>query len=104
MALQLDYVLSISIEAKNVYAKIEQAITVTKKEIINEETNEIAETLKTCIRVIFYNSKTDRDNNKNPIESKSFLFNDAYILSLQSAYNLLKTHPEFNVATDILEE
>lgn len=103
MALQIDYILSISTEPKTVYAKIEQANTIAKKEIINEETSEIAETLKTYIRVNFYNSQTDRLASKNPIEQKSFVFENQAVSSLATAYNLLKTHSNFTEATDILE-
>lgn len=104
MALQLDYVLTISSEPKTVYVKIEQANSIAKKEVINEETNEIAETLKTYMRVNFYNSEADRRADKNPIEPKSFVFENSAISSLETAYNLLKTHSDFENAIDILEE
>lgn len=101
MALQLDYVLSISNEPKTVYAKIIQANTIVKKEVIDDETGEIAETLKTIINISFYNSKSDRDAEKNPIEQKQFTFENAYISNLESAYILLKTHNDFTNAIDI---
>jgi hypothetical protein len=104
MALQLDYVLSISNEPKTVYAKIEQAITIIKKEIINDETAEIAETLKTNMLVSFYNSKEDREAEKNPIDRIPFTFENQATSSLETAYNLLKTHADFVNAVDILEE
>lgn len=101
MALQLDYLLNISTEPKNVYAKIEQAITIVKKEIVNEETGEIAETLKTNIRVNFFNSQADRLADKLPIDQKPFVFENQAVASLEEAYNLLKTHNEFTNAIDV---
>jgi len=101
MALQLDYVLNISSEPKNVYVKIEQANTIVKKEIIDEDTGELAETLKTYMRVSFYNSQTDRIAEKNPIERKSFIFENQAISSLASSYTLLKTHADFTEAIDV---
>jgi len=101
MALKLDYILRISTEEKEVYAKIEQAQTIAKKEIINEDTGEMAETLKTYMRVNLYNSQDDRDANKNPIQQESFIFASSAISSLETAYNLLKTHDKFTNAIDV---
>lgn len=103
MALQVDYVLSISTEPKTVYAKIDYANTIAKKEVINEDTGEIAETLKTYMSVSFYNSQADRIANKNPIDKIPFVFENQSTSSLASAYILLKTHADFSSAIDILE-
>jgi hypothetical protein len=101
MALQLNYILSISTEPKEVYAKIEYANTIAKKEIINDETGEVAETLKTYMRVSFYNSKADRLAEKKPIDRLPFVFENKAVSSLETAYNLLKTLPEFSGALDV---
>ena len=104
MAIQLDYILSISSEPKTVYAKIDYANTIAKKEVINEETGEIAETLKTYMSVSFYNSKDDRLADKKPIDRIPFVFENQAISSLETAYNLLKTDSKFTSAVDILED